>query len=431
MKLEKKQLTKQRKLQKIIETETPEEKVIRLDKTKKYKEKQDKKLLKQKAEKAIKIRVYPTTEQKARLKGYFGCTRWIYNKCVKMHRQNPNITMQQLRTAIVGNPNYITENTWALKYHCDIRDEAMRDFCYNLKSNKEKGGSFTMSFKRKKAHMKQSVSVLAKYWNKKNNWYSWLFKPVVLKSNQPLPEKLSYTCRLLKTHTNRYYFCLPKPLEAMSDNQAPNTKCIFFDPGCAPILTGYDPEGVVYVFGKKDISRIARLLHHKNKLKGKSVKAKKHKKRYSLKRAYLRISEKIKNLVKDFHCKITKWLCENYTHVYIPRLNFHKMKNLHKKPKEKLASLEHCALVDRLVDKTREYGWCNIIEVNESFTTKTCGKCGTQNETVGRSKTFICGNNECNLTCHRDVHASMNILLRYFTKRAVIQMRDSIVAWHH
>lgn len=419
VKKEKRDLAYARKRQKIIETETPEEKFIRLEKERKARIKQQKKDEKDDAGKSIRIRVYPTTEQKARLKGYFGCARFIYNKCVRMYLQDPNVTMQQLRTAIVGNPNYTTSDTWVLEYPFDVRDEAMRDFWKNVVSNREKGGTFTMKFKRKKAHTKQSVSVLAKHWNKPRNWYSWLFQPAVLESHQRLPQELKYTARFKKTHTNRYYLCLPKPLEVMGDNQAPNTKCIFFDPGSSPILTGYDLEGVVYIFGEKDMTRIGRLLHYKNKLRSKSDKATTHKKRYSLKRAYLRIYEKIKYLMTDFHCKVTKWLCENYTHIFIPRLNFHKMTKLHKKPKERLASIEHCALVDRMVNKTRGYPWCKVTQVNEAFTTKTCGRCGTQNHHVGRSKTFHCVNNECNLVCHRDVHASVNILLRYFTKRAV------------
>lgn len=410
-------------------TETPQEKELRLEKTAKHEAKEAKKKLKEQAGKAIRIRVFPTREQRQRLRGYFGTRRWIYNRCVTLFRKDPKLTKQKLRDLVVSDPNYKIKDTWVLDYEYDVRDEALSDFWKNVVSNRAKENNhFQIHYKTKKAHQKQSVSVLAKKWNKPNNWYSWLFKPSVLASSEPLPEVLPYTARLKKTHTNRYFFCLPKPLQAMSDNQAPGTKCIFFDPGSSPILTGYDLDGVVYIFGKKDVARIGRLLHYKNKLRGRADKATGHKKRFAYKRAYLRIGDRIKHLVNDFHCKVTKWLCENYTHVFIPRLNFHKMKNLRKKPKGRLASLEHCALVDRLINKTREYPWCQVTEVNESFTTKTCSRCGEQNHNVGRRKTFSCVNHSCRLICHRDVNASLNILLRYFTKRAVISFNGSIVA---
>ena len=56
----------------------------------------------------------------------------------------------------------------------------------------------------------------------------------------------------------------------------------------------------------------------------------------------------------------------------------------------------------------------NLIEVNESYTSKTCGRCGKINEKLGGNKKFKC--NECKLECDRDYNGARNILLRLYKK---------------
>lgn len=386
------------------------------EKEKKPKKKKRLKKKKKQAEKAIKIRIYPTKDQKITLKEWFGVTRFIYNKCLYEMNKNKDkkLTLKELRKRIINNDNYKEKDQWMLKYEYDLRDEALQDLLKNIKSNLEKGNKFEIKYKRKK-DKENSISVLAKKWNKKNNFYSCIFKPNLLKSSENLPSKLMYTSRLMVTSTKKYYLAIPKPLKMVGENQALKNSMIFLDPGVKNFLTGYDPSGKVIVFGERDIGRIARLLHYKRKINSKMSKAN-HKKKINLKKAMLIIFEKIRNLVSEMHKKLTKWLCENYTNIYLPRLNFHKCKNLNKKSKEKMASLSHCKFIERLINKTREYSSTKVYEVNEAFTSKTCSNCGNQKENLGNKDDYYCDN--CNLKIGRDINASKNIMLRYFTKRA-------------
>ena len=52
----------------------------------------------------------------------------------------------------------------------------------------------------------------------------------------------------------------------------------------------------------------------------------------------------------------------------------------------------------------------DVYLVDESYTSKTCGRCGAINNKLSGSKTFHCG--ECNLTIDRDMHAARNILIK-------------------
>ena len=375
------------------------------------------------ASKAIDIYFKPTPAQKIILKKWFGVVRWIYNKCLHLINENPKITLKQLRKQVINSDNYKTENIWMNEYPYDLRDEALKDLLKNISSNKTKGGKFQLKFKSLKAEYKYgcSLSVLGKHWNKKNNFYSEIFNPQKLKTSEKdkLPDKLLYTSRLKRTSTKKYKLCIPQPLKVCENQAREEERIIFLDPGCRDFVVGYDPSGKVIVFGRNDIGRIARLLHYKRKLQSKrahpDIKARK---RNRLRLAQIRIGEKIRNLVTDLHRKLSKWLCENYTKIYLPRLNFHQCKKLNKKSKAKLASLRHCEFHNLLQNKTREYQNCTLYEVNESYTSKTCSHCGEQNDNLGASKVFNCS--QCTTVLDRDINAAKNIMLRYFNMRAFL-----------
>ena len=66
-----------------------------------------------------------------------------------------------------------------------------------------------------------------------------------------------------------------------------------------------------------------------------SSKTEKHRKRYQVKKAFLRIKEKIQNWKQDFHNKVAKFLCDNYHFILLPVLD---TKTLSKKVQRKLRS---------------------------------------------------------------------------------------------
>lgn len=370
----------------------------------------------------IKIRIYPTKEQRETISKWLGVQRWIYNRCLYLiNEKKAKATQKDLRDKVVNDKNFLKENTWMLDYEYDLRDEAMRDFLHNLKTNFAKGGKFNLEFRTKKKYKKQvSMSVLAKKWNRPKNFYSSIFKPKNLKSSEPLHEKLDYTCRLIKTMEQHYYLAIPKPLDIRSENQAPDNSMIFMDPGVKNFITAYDPSGKAFVYGKRDIGRIARLLHYKRKLQSKIDKKKLDSKAlkikpkiYKMRLALGRLGTKINNLVDELHKKLSKWLCENYKRIYLPKLNFHNFKKLNKKSKAKMASLRHCSFFERLKNKSREYPGCVVQEVKEDFTSKTCSNCGSIKWDLKNADIYDC--RVCNVSMDRDVNACKNIMLKYFS----------------
>ncbi len=302
-----------------------------------------------------------------------------------------------------------------LDYEYGLRDEALIDLMNNYKSNFKKGTHFDMKFltlKREQAS-KTSISVLSKFWNCPRNFYSSVFRSDNLKSSEPLPEKLPYTCRLLKINTKKYYLSIPKPLK-MCENQAPKTfRMVSIDPGVKTFFNLYSPtNGYLFEIGKDDIKKIAIQQWRIRKLQ-KQIAIKKTKTR-KMRLLLAKWRTHLDNLIDNMQKCVSKWLLQNNNVILIPKLNFHNCKRLRKRYKSKLASLNHCWFVDYLKEKSKEYPYCKVIQTTEEWTSKTCGSCGIVDYDLGTKREYNCKN--CKCVFDRDSNASRNILLKYLTK---------------
>ena len=187
---------------------------------------------------------------------------------------------------------------------------------------------------------------------------------------------------------------------------------VFIDPGSKIFLNCYDPEGTILKIGENDLGKIARLLYYSSKIQSKKSKVIKKNKKARLRHSLLKNNEKIRNMVQDMHRKASKFLCERYTNIYIPKLNFHTMVGLGKKYKEKLKSLKLCSFVDCLKNQSIKYN-SKVTIVTEEYTTKTCTNCGSIGN-CGSNRIFHCKN--CKVSLDRDDNGSRNIMIKYFTE---------------
>jgi putative transposase len=305
----------------------------------------------------------------------------------------------------------------------------MADLLKAYQSNFAKGEAFKMHFRSRK-QPRQSIAVLSKHWGHTRGEYAQVFRKSVLRSTEPLPEKLDYDSRLLYTKLGEYYLCIPMPLEVKHESQVLDQNLlddgngmagvISLDPGVRTFQTGYDPSGLVIECGKYDVQRIYRLCYHLDKLQSKWSKkegVKKHQ-RYRMRRAGLRIQKRIRNLVDDLHRKLTKWLVEHYRVVLIPVFETQKkinrrLRKINSKTARAIATWSHFRFRMRLQEKAREHPWCKVIFVTEEYTSRTCGRCGHDHYRLGSNKVFRCPN--CHLIVDRDVNGARNILLKFLS----------------
>ena len=331
-----------------------------------------------------------------------------------------------LRQLYIKEEAIIEEFPWLNDVPFDIRDEAMNDVLKALKATYAKKDVKHFEFKfRSKKDETQSITVLKKHWKHfktKGNKYGCLFDNRVLRGHEPLPEKLEFDSRLIRTRLGHYYLCIPTNQEIQSDSQAPletNHCTISLDPGVRTFMTGYDADGTLCEWGAGDMSRIYRLCHAHDKLQAKwSKPSVRHRQRYCMRVAARRIRLKIRNLVDEVHKRLSKWLCENFRCVVLPKFETSQMvqkrkRKLGSKTARAMMTWSHYRFRQRLLSKARAYPWCNVVVTSEEFTSKTCGQCGRLHSKLGNSKSFQCPS--CGYIADRDVNGARNILLRHLT----------------
>lgn len=106
--------------------------------------------------------------------------------------------------------------------------------------------------------------------------------------------------------------------------------------------------------------------------------------------------------IPKVHNGLCKYLIDNYNVVLIPRLY---LKNTTDPNYRKWCHLE---FIDKL-KRLSKYTNCNVVEVEESWTSKTCTNCGSIND-PGYSKTYNCI--KCGLEIDRDFNGARNILIK-------------------
>lgn len=347
------------------------------------------------------------------LKKWFGASRMTYNMCLNaINNKKASVTKKDLRNKCV-NSTAIVNYPFLSDVPYDVRDSAMIDLVNGIKTNLKKGGKFTMKFRSKKDKV-QSLSVRHKHFDTYGT-YGFIKD---MRYCEKLPP-IQCDFRIINDSLNKYWICIPT-IETCVENQDTN-KIVSLDPGVRTFMCGYDPSGIVFEYGRGDISRIYRLCYKYDKYQ--SLMSKKPKReRQSLSKAMKFITNKIRNLVKEAHYKLANYLCRNYSVILIPEFETQSMikkkkRQISSKTARAMMTWSHYTFRTRLTEKSREYPNTKIIIVGEEYTSKTCGNCGEQNMNLGASKEFHC--KKCSLDIDRDINGARNIFLKFLNKTRV------------
>ena len=377
-------------------------------KTKKNPEKEEVQL------KVKKIQIYPNQKEKEILRRWLGSCRLSYNLCLDAVNNNKSkISKKELRAFCINlDSESVQKHLFLKETPYDIRDEGMNDLIKAYKNAFSKGEKFKIKFRSKKDHQ-QSIVIHHKHWKHKRGAYEFIKN---IKSAEEYPE-VKHDSRLILDKLNRWFISIPVELEIKSETQRPENNIISLDPGVRTFMTGYDPEGRVIEVGKGDIGRIFRLSYKYDKFQSLVDKSKFNRKtRKNIKRKMLYIREKIRNIVKDVHCKLAKYLCTTYNNILLPEFKSQSMINkkdrkIGSKTARAIMTWSHYTFQQLLLNKAKEYPWVNVFIVTEEFTSKTCGKCGKLNEKLGSKKEFECSS--CDFKSDRDINGARNILIKF------------------
>jgi len=397
----------------------------------------------------LKVRTFPTPEQKNVLEKFFGDTRKTYNLIVDQGVDKITKKLEDnLKSKFVSG---IPEDSYLRKTPKDIRDSAVTEYVtglenaikqYERKVNTEECIYKTLNGKyRKKIITKpemkyrlkrESQSITVPHRSAKiteDNKVSFcprsvktafkvetravkknkLFKEMILKN------KIVYhDFKVIKTTSNKYYFCFSyEPVKQLRNTNSTNVCSI--DPGVRTAFTAWSPQGTVLQIGKGAGERfkiLRQAIYELQKKQKVELENKNYTLFHRLRNRKMKFYDKLKNIVNDLHYKTIKEL-ERFDTIILPWFHSNSIKKNKDLPKSVILDMQilsHNKFRNRLINKAIISGQILMIPADEFKTTMTCHRCFSENPNVGANKVFHCNN--CKLVAGRDINAALNIFIR-------------------
>ncbi len=356
-----------------------------------------------------KIRIYPEPALEVVWKKWVAATRYCYNQAIAQQRAAAKrLSKLNLRNVVMNLdlPNWVKETP------CHIRQNAIFDahqaFCASRDAK-------FRSIRNQAQTIKFNSSNFSK-----GTWYSKLTKNLTWKASEPVPIVSEYGTQIVK-HKDRWYAIFPEVVthapcatELADHLQSSNSSggIIALDPGVRTFLTGFDGHRFTQ-FGDGDFGRVSRFCHHLDKLQSRISKAKCKLKR-KLRMASFRLRQKIRNLVDELHKQVACYLTHNYTVIFLPTFKTSDMvakvgRKIGSKTARAMLTWAHYRFKQTLKHQA-ELRSCEVVEVSEAYTSKTCTSCGQVHTKLGGSKVFKCPN--CGHCLSRDFNGALGIMLR-------------------
>lgn len=356
--------------------------------------------------KAFKFLLKPNDQQKQSLTGYFGMTRFIWNKMLEANvneyqKTKKFIWSQQFQKQI---PLLKKEHHWlkeipsqALQQKCDDLNQALR-----MTSSKRVKQFGFPKFKSKNDNTQsfripQQVGQI-KFTNKqikipKMGWINWV-------KHRPLEGKVKSVT--IKKEADRYFAIVICELpDAPTCVNAVDTEVVGIDLGVKDFGVTSDGETfetpAIYRKKQKKLKRQQRQLARKQKGSKNREKAKK-----KLNKTHYKIKCQRHNFTHQLSSQITN----DYLFVAVEDLNIQGMiKN--RKLSKSIADQGWAMFISQLEYKSKNNGGCTVKIDRFAPSSKTCSSCGNIQEMPLHIRTYNC--NSCGFVMDRDHNAAINI----------------------
>jgi len=348
-----------------------------------------------------KIRIYPKSRHTARK--YLGLSRWWYNRTINYLRQEGTKASLYDVRKVVQKGDDIPD--WAMDCPQRIREHAMSDACNAVKNAKAKYLKTSkiqqVSFRAKRDSI-QSFGFDKSALNQDFVFGSKKFK-LEFEASEPFHTDLEGT-RIVR-EGSRYFVIIPQKLPyQVPENQ--RIDAVALDPGVRTFMSFYS-EVLHGKIGEGDFQRIYRLCLNHDKLMSLISKAKCKQKR-RLKQAAERLRWKIWDLINELHKKVANFLVRTFDRILIPTFETSQMvTKLASSTSRNMLTFAHYRFKQYLKARGQQ-AMCEVIEVSEAYTSKTCSYCGTQHK-IGSKKRMKCS---CDADVDRDLNGARGIFLR-------------------
>ncbi|WP_044493321.1 RNA-guided endonuclease TnpB family protein, partial [Moorena sp. SIO3B2] len=316
-------------------------------------------------QKSKKIRIFLNAEQRSIIRKWFGVSRYVFNKTVKI-LQNGEIkaNWKAIKTGIL---NDLPEWCKAVPYQ--IKSIGIKDACTAVRESKKKykkTGQINRVRFRSRKNPVQSCYIPKSAVSEKGVYHT---KLGTLTFSESLPDNRG-DCRLTSTNGD-YYLTVPhQTTQTKADNQG---RVVAIDPGVRTFLTFFS-ENSVGKIGHGDFSRIQRLCTHLDNLLSKISKASRNQKR-RMRKAARRIIIRIQNLINELHHKAARFLVDHFDVILLPTFETSEMskkgkRKIRSKTVRNLLTFSHFRFKEFLKHKASETGKI-VVDVCEAYTSKT------------------------------------------------------------
>jgi putative transposase len=355
------------------------------------------------------ILLHPTAEQRSILRRWMGSYRFAFNFTIDQIESaydagrkdgvSYKFNRKAWKAALVAVAPWVEEIAAHTIYGA-MMDAEMAYKLHIRKLAKRLPSSLPRSRKRKQ----RSFYVLGNAITK-NGIYTRLLGP--MKSAEPLPDKPSDSRIIYEA--GRWYLRMPVEHDVMKpENQG---RVVSIDPGVRTFSSCFSPDGL-HKIGQGSFGRIAALGLRLDDLISRTRKEKDKKRKKRMRLAQQRMRVRIRNLRDDFHYQSIGWLLRNFDTIIIPDNNFVSAvcrvgRKIRSKVVRALLTWSFAKFRDRLCHKAAIFGK-RVIQVCESYTSKTANWTGEIKQLLGGSKTISSGGHKID----RDVNGALGIMLK-------------------
>ena len=200
--------------------------------------------------------------------------------------------------------------------------------------------------------------------------------------------------------------------ETPQEARTKQPETVALDPGIRSFISFYSPHCSGNI-GRDTSEKMFKYFIVLDNLYSRIAKSRNTKKKRSLKKAAMRLRERINNLVTELHYKTATFLCKNFSTIILPTFETQKMA---KKTARKIRSKTVRAMMGLSFYKFRQrLEWvalkkgCRVVINTEEYTSKTHPQTGVVNRKLGSAKTvkLTNGSRAC-----RDIVGAFNFFLK-------------------
>ena len=351
---------------------------------------------------------------------------WFCEKHAKSKvKWDMNVTLPSVRNATMQTDSELPDGSWLKDVPFDTRGHGVQDavsayktcmthkingniknFHLSYKSMKDPSQIFWLSKKAIKQSDKGVIQIFKQRLKTKSRLRFKTKDKVWLQSN-----KIDNDAKIQREGNGQFYLIVN--FKRRVEETTKTAIVASLDPGTRTFQTMYSECGIIGKFGEATSLKIKALHAKIDHLRSVRTKLKKRAKR-NIRYRELKTTKKLRDVVSNLHNQTASYLSKNYEKVLLPEFGTSKLvtnANLAPSVKREMLSYRFYQFKTKLQHLCTLSG-SKLIIVDESYTTRTCTRCGVINNNVGGAKVFRCCNKSCNLSVDRDINGARNILLK-------------------